>query len=157
MSAELPNRELPDGNGFTLAIVAARFNAEMVDALVERVQNSLLKAGAVVEVIRVPGAWELPLGAQIAARAGRFDAVIALGVVIAGDTRHHEHIADATGWGIQEVSLKEHLPVINGILVTETEEQAHARTLGDVDKGYHFALAALEMAGLMQAQPNSPA
>lgn len=156
MSRELPTHELPDGQGLHIAVVSARFNPEMTQALAGRVEACLREAGATSELIRVPGSWELPLGAQIAARTGRFDAVVALGVVVAGDTRHHEHIADATGWGIQEVALKEHIPVINGILVTETEAQARARTLGEVDKGFHFAVAALEMGRLTHALPWPP-
>lgn len=153
MSVEQPNRDLPRGEGLNFALVAARFNSEWVDALAKRVRDCLLQAGSGVELIRVPGAWEIPLGTQIAARTSRFDAVVALAVVVAGDTRHHEHIAVATGWGIQEVSLKEHIPIINGILVTETEDQARARTLGEIDKGFHFALAALEMGRMIHTLP----
>ncbi len=146
MSKAIPSGDLPDGNGLTVGIVAARFNEEMVNALMGRVVACLESVGAKVITSRVPGSWELPFAAQEQALTGEFQAIVALGVVVAGDTRHHEHIAITTGWGITEVSLKHRVPVLNGILVTETEQQAYDRTLGDNDKGYHFAKAALEIA-----------
>jgi 6,7-dimethyl-8-ribityllumazine synthase len=97
---------------------------------------------------RVPGSAELPYAASALADHTRFDAVIALGVVIAGDTSHHEIIGNSTAQALQEISIRQKIPVINGILVVNTIEQAQARIDGTINRGKEFALAALEMAQL---------
>lgn len=148
MSDAYPVAREEGGDGLRIGIAAARFNEELVHPLLERVEAVLKAAGAEVRAIRVPGSLELPYAAMKLAESERFDALVVLGVVIAGDTRHHEHIADATGYGIQKVSLEKGIPIVNGILVTETREQAEARTTGSVDKGGHFGQAALELAHL---------
>ncbi len=137
---------MPDGAGLKVLIVAAKFNDDLVAPLAGSVEAALRAQGCEVSIRRVPGSWELPYAAQVLASARDIDAVVAIGIVIAGDTRHHEHIADATGYGIQEAALRTGVPVINGIIVTETREQAEARSTGDIDKGLHFARAAIEMA-----------
>lgn len=148
MSDQYPEHASSDGAGIHIGIACARFNAELTMALHERVAKALRAAGATAETLWVPGSLELPFAVQRLALSGRCQAVIALGVVVAGDTNHHEHIAQATSYGLQKVALDCRIPVINGIIVTHNREQAEDRTLGRVDKGGHFAQAALEMARL---------
>lgn len=136
---------------FRVGIVAARFNARLVDALVARASATLTQAGVPsesIEIVRVPGSHEVPWAAQRQAASGRFDAVIALGVLIAGDTNHHEMVGDAVAAALMRVSLDTGVPVINGVVVVNTLEQAEVRTVGAYDRGREFAAAALEMASL---------
>lgn len=150
MSDHYPTSEKHDGQGLKIGIACARFNADLTEALLARVTDALHSAGATCHTLMVPGSLELPYALQELARRGQSHALIALGVVVAGDTNHHEHIAYATSYGLQKVALEARIPVINGILVTENREQAEARTRGPVDKGGHFAAAAMEMARLKQ-------
>jgi 6,7-dimethyl-8-ribityllumazine synthase len=134
-------------------IVAARFNAALVDALVARATATLGAAGvpaASIELVRVPGSHEVPWAAQRLAATGRFHAVVALGVLIAGDTNHHEMVGDAVAHALMRVALDTGVPVINGVIVVNTREQAEKRTTGAYDRGAEFAAAALEMASLHQ-------
>ncbi len=136
---------------FRVGIVAARFNAALVDALVNRATATLTAAGVpatAVETVRVPGSHEVPWAAQRLAAAGNFDAIIALGVLIAGDTNHHEMVGDAVAAALMRVSLDSRVPVINGVVVVNNREQAEVRTIGKYDRGSEFAAAALEMAAL---------
>ncbi len=154
MSDGYPTPLEEDGTGLTIGIAAARFNDDLVGPLLERVASVLAASRAAVHTVRVPGSLELPYAALKMAGSKRFDALVVLGVVIAGETRHHEHIADATGYGIQKVSLEQRIPIVNGILVTENREQAEARTTtGMVDKGGHFGRAALELARFQRQPP----
>ena len=139
------------GSAFSLGIVAARYNPQLVGALLKRVEAGLAAAGVKakrVSVIRVPGSHELPVAAQLLARRKGVDAVIALGVLIRGDTIHYELIAHAVTQGLQQVALTTGVPVINGVIVAETAAQARARCGGAIDRGAEFAAAALEMAAL---------
>lgn len=134
-----------------IGIVAARFNTALVDALVDRATAYLVSVGipaATVEVVRVPGSYETPWVAQQLAASGRFDAVIALGVLIAGDTNHHEMVGDAVAAALLRVSLDTQIPVINGVIVVNNLAQAEARTTGSINRGTEFAVAAVEMAVL---------
>jgi len=136
-----------------IGIVAARFNAGLVDALVERAAATLVAAGvpaAAVETVRVPGSHEIPWAVQQLAASGRFDAVIGLGVLIAGDTNHHEMVGDAVAAALMRVSLDTRVPVINGVIVVNNLAQAEARATGPINRGREFAAAALEMAALKQ-------
>jgi 6,7-dimethyl-8-ribityllumazine synthase len=136
-----------------IGIVAARFNAGLVDALAERAAATLVAAGvpaAAVETVRVPGSHEIPWAVQQLAASGRFDAVIGLGVLIAGDTNHHEMVGDAVAAALMRVSLDTRVPVINGVIVVNTLAQAEARATGPINRGREFAAAALEMAALKQ-------
>lgn len=139
---------------YRIGIVAARFNPVLVDALVQRASAKLTEAGLpaeAIEVVRVPGSHEVPWAAQELATTGRFHAVIALGVLIAGDTNHHEMVGDAVANALLRVSLETRVPVINGVIVVNTRAQAEARTTGEIDRGAEFAAAALEMAALKQS------
>lgn len=151
MSLDAPKPLSVSGAGCRIGIVAARFNSALVDALIDRAQAWLAAAGAPVapaDTVRVPGSHEVPWAAQHLAASGRFDAVIALGVLIAGDTNHHEMVGDAVAHALMRVSLDTRVPVINGVIVVNTLAQAEARTTGSINRGTEFAVAALEMATL---------
>ncbi len=151
MSLDAPTPLSVSAADFRIGIVAARFNATLVDALVNRAHAKLVSAGvpaAAIRTVRVPGSHEVPWAAQQLAASGRFDAVIGLGVLIAGDTNHHEMVGDAVAAALMRVSLDTRLPVINGVIVVNNLAQAEARTTGPIDRGAEFAAAALEMAAL---------
>ena len=140
-----------DGSPFAVGIVAARYNSELVDALLNQVVGQLRAAGVKetkIKVERVPGSNELPVAAHLLAKRMPFDVIIALGVLIRGDTIHYELIADAATQALQRVALKSDTPVINGVVVAETQDQAEARCRGKINRGAEFARAALEMAAL---------
>jgi 6,7-dimethyl-8-ribityllumazine synthase len=136
-----------------VAIVAARFNQEIVDELLAGCLRRLKELGVGeqrVTVERVPGAFELPLGARALCGTKRFAAVICLGAVVRGDTPHFDYVAGECARGIMQVGLKEKLPVIFGVLTTNTEEQARDRIGGKHGHaGERAAEAALEMIALM--------
>ncbi len=136
-----------------LAIVAARFNAEIVDELLAGCLRRLKALGiddARVVVHRVPGAFELPVAAKVLAQTREFAAVICLGCVVRGDTPHFDFVAGEAARGIQRVALDEGLPVIFGVLTTNTDEQARARTGGSHSHaGENAAEAALEMIAMI--------
>ena len=140
--------------GTRVAVVAARFNAHVVDELLAGCLRRLAAMGlpeASVEVHRVPGAFELPVAAKVLARTGRFGAVICLGCVIRGDTPHFDYVAGECARGIQQVAIDEALPVVFGVLTTNTEEQALARVGGSHGHaGERAAEAAAEMVDLVR-------
>jgi 6,7-dimethyl-8-ribityllumazine synthase len=150
MSVNVPDpsfaRILP---GVRVAIIAARFNSLIVDELLAGCRKRLMELGAgenCVEVYRVPGAFELPVAAKVAAQTRRFSAVICLGCVIRGDTPHFEYVAGEAARGIGQVSIAEGLPVIFGVLTTNTEQQARDRIGGlHGHAGLRAAEAAAEM------------
>ena len=143
-------RPLPNAR---YAILASRWNPRITDALVEGARRALFAHGVAetqLDVVRVPGALELPLAAQALARAGRHAGLIALGCVVRGETRHYEHVADECARGLMQVSLEHALPVANGVLAVEKFADAEARAGGvHGNKGEEAALAALEMAVLL--------
>jgi 6,7-dimethyl-8-ribityllumazine synthase len=147
--------------GARYAILAARWNPRIVDALVEGARAALRAHGVAddaVDVVRVPGALELPLAAEAAARGGRYVALVALGCVVRGDTRHYEMVADECARGLMQVSLAHALPVGNGVLAVELHADAEARAGGaHGNTGEEAALAALEMAQLLPQLQASPA
>lgn len=150
MSFASPNAAVTDGSSYAFGIVAARFNPELVDGLLERVLARLRAAGVKkkIPVVRVPGSHEVPWAAQALARRSRLDAVIGLGVLIGGDTSHHEMVGQSVSHALQAVALETRIPVINGVIVANTLAQAAARCTGRIDRGAEFAAAALEMAAL---------
>jgi 6,7-dimethyl-8-ribityllumazine synthase len=136
-----------DGKGLKIGIVAARYNQEIVDALLEGALATLKEHGARAEpVLSVPGSFEIPMAAQALADKGDVDAVICLGCVIKGETAHFEHVAEAAAKGILDVALESGVPCVFGVLTTYTEEQARARK----DKGREAAETAIEMANLLK-------
>lgn len=151
MSLHAPSPSKAQGAGLRFGLVAARFNEQLVDALLQRAQETLAEAGVRTRdmlVLRVPGSHEVPWAAQELAGSGQFDCVIALGVLIGGDTNHHEMVGESVSQALQQVSLATRVPVINGVLVTNTLAQAKARCTGKIDRGAEFGSAALEMAAL---------
>jgi len=151
MSLDAPKPLSVSGADFRIGIVAARFNSALVDALITSAQGWLTSTGVpvdAIEIVRVPGSHEVPWAAQQLAETGRFDAVITLGVLIAGDTNHHEMVGDAVAHALMRVTLDTRVPVINGVIVVNTLAQAEARASGSINRGKEFAVAALEMAAL---------
>lgn len=149
MSLAKPSLISVNGARMRVGIVAARFNETLVDALLARVQAGLAAAGVQannVSVIRVPGSHEVPWAAQALTR-GR-DCVIGLGVLIGGDTNHHEMVGQSVSYALQSVALDTGVPVINGVIVANTLAQARVRCAGRIDRGAEFARAALEMGAL---------
>ena len=143
--------------GARFAILASRWNPRISDALVAGARKAFADhgvAGDAVDVVRVPGAWELPQAASRLASAGRHAALVALGCVVRGETRHFEHVADRCAEGLMRVALDSGVPVLNGVLATERLEDAEARAGGrHGNKGEECALAAIEMADLMRKPP----
>jgi len=138
----------------SVAIAAARYNQEIVDALLKGCLRRLAKLGVrkdQIDVYRVPGAFELPLAAQALARTKCYDAVICLGAVVRGETPHFEYVAGRCAAGVAAVGLKEDLPVIFGVLTTNNEEQAWDRCGGKHGHaGERAADAAIEMIALLK-------
>jgi 6,7-dimethyl-8-ribityllumazine synthase len=127
-----------------LGIVASRFNEDICARLLERARAEADKLKADCTVVSVAGALEIPLALQWMAQSGRFDALVALGAVIRGDTHHFEVVANESARGVMDVMLECGLPIANGILTTDDEAQAKAR----VEKGAEAVRVALEMAKL---------
>lgn len=134
------------------AIVAARFNDRVVDLLVAGAVDCLRRHGAEesrIEIVRVPGAWEIPPALEELADSGRFDALIALGVVIRGATPHFDYVCGAATSGISGVQERHRLPIGFGLLTCDSSDQAEERAGGKAgNKGWEAAQAALEMADL---------
>ena len=127
-----------------LGIVASRFNEGLSSRLLERAEQEAKKLGVQTRVVQVPGALEIPVALQWMAQSGEFDALVALGAVIRGDTYHFEVVANESARGVMEVALECGLPIANGILTTEDEAQAEAR----LEKGAEAVRVAVEMAKL---------
>jgi len=149
MSNQPPKPTEIDGADFFIGIVAARYNGELVDALLERVTKTLKEHGVRernIEILRVPGSNEIPYAAHMLAATGEFDCLIALGVVLAGETSHHEVISYGTAYSLHSIGMQSEIPVINGILTVSTLKQASERVSGKHNRGAEFARAALQMA-----------
>jgi len=133
-------------------IVASRWNPLIVDALIEGARQALTAHGVkaeAIDLVRVPGAWELPVAAGKLAGSGKYAAVLVLGCVVRGDTRHYEHVADGCAQGLMRVALDHGVPVLNGVLAVELHADAEARAGGaHGNKGEEIALAAIEIVDL---------
>lgn len=144
----------PDGRGRRIGIAVARFNAEVTDMLLAGCRQALRTAGVEengIDTVRVPGAWELPLACQHLIATGRFDAVIALGAVVRGETAHFEIISGECARGLRQLSADSGVPVAFGVLTPENAEQARYRAdPARGNKGCEAALAALEMIDLAE-------
>jgi 6,7-dimethyl-8-ribityllumazine synthase len=137
-----------DGGGLRIGIVQSRFNEAVCTALCRACVDQLLALGVAPDdilVATVPGALEIPLALQKMAQTEQFDALVALGAVIRGETYHFELVANESAAGIARLALREGVPIANGVLTTESDEQALARAAG---KGADAASAAVEMANL---------
>ena len=142
----------PGALGLRFGIVASRFNDFIVDRLLAAALETLLDAGADAEdldVVRVPGAFEIPLALKLLADGDRYDGLLAIGCVIRGETPHFDYVAGEASRGVTDVSLEHRIPVGLGILTVDTIEQAKARSGAESsNKGAEAALAVIEMANL---------
>ena len=142
------------GEGLSIAIVVSRFNELVTRALLAGARDGLARHGVEpegVDVAWVPGAFEIPLTARKLAESGRYQAVICLGAVIRGETPHFDHVANQASSGIARVALDTGVPIIFGVLTTDTLEQAMERAGGKMgNKGYDAAVDAIEMANLVR-------
>ncbi len=140
--------------GLRVGIVVSRFNDFVTSRLLGGALDALARSGAAdgdITVARVPGAREIPVAAKQMAESGKFDAVVCLGAVIRGSTPHFDYVAAESSKGVAEVALKAGLPVIYGILTTDTIEQAVERAGTKAgNRGYDAAIAAIEMASLLK-------
>jgi 6,7-dimethyl-8-ribityllumazine synthase len=139
-----------DGRKLVIGIVQARFNQGVTNALAKACWDELLARGVQeknIEHVQVPGALEVPIALQAMAEKGGYDALIALGCIIRGETYHFELVANESGAGVTRIALDYQLPVANAILTTENMEQAVAR---QVEKGRDAAQVAIEMANLLE-------
>jgi 6,7-dimethyl-8-ribityllumazine synthase len=145
------------GDGLRLAVVCSRFNELVTDRLLAGALDGLIRHGvdpASVTVAWVPGAFEVPLAAAQLAASGEVDAVICVGAVIRGATGHYEHVAGQCAAGVQRAQLDTGVPVVFGVLTTETTEQALERAGGKGgNKGFEAATAAIEMVDLLRQLP----
>lgn len=151
MAGSRTNPEDPlDASGLRFAVVVAEFNASITERLLDGTLECLAKHGVPedsVHVRRVPGAFELPLGSQVLAKTGDYEAIVALGCVIRGDTPHFEYVSQAATHGLLRVTLDTGVPVAFGVLTTEDLAQAEARAGGEHgNKGFDAAQTAVEMA-----------
>lgn len=139
-----------DGKGLRIGIVVGRFNVAVGDGLLSSCTAALVKQGVAkkdMRIISVPGALEIPLTLKAMAISGQYDALIALGAVIRGETYHFEIVSNESARGITDVQLETGMPIANGILTTENDDQAEVRM---AQKGLDCALAAIEMAHLLR-------
>jgi 6,7-dimethyl-8-ribityllumazine synthase len=140
--------------GLKIAVVCARFNGFITDRLLAGALDALKRSGVAesdIEIVKVPGAWELPLAAQTIAELKKHDAIVALGAVIRGDTPHFDHVAGQAALGLAAVQLETGVPIAFGVLTTHTIEQAIDRAGGKSgNKGYDAAITAIEMADLIR-------
>lgn len=143
-----------NGNGLKIAIILSRFNDSIGSALMENTVDTLKSHGvdeSDISITLVPGALETPLVAQKLAKKKQYDAIIALGVVIRGETYHFELVANESHRGLMNVSLENDIPVIFGLIMADNPDQAIARAEKDqLNKGKEYAESAIEMARLMQ-------
>lgn len=139
-----------NGKRLTIGLVQARFNAAVTDPLAQACRAELIELGVAeknIDLVQVPGALEVPLALMAMAEKSRYDALIALGCIIRGETYHFELVADQSGAGVTRVGLDYQLPIANAILTTENMEQAVAR---QIEKGRDAARVAVEMANLLE-------
>ena len=145
--------EMRAAHGARFAILASRWNPRITDALVDGARQAMQDQGVVesdIDLVRVPGAWELPVAAAALAATGTYSAIVALGCVVRGETRHYEHVADECAKGLMRVAIDYRLPVANGVLAVEDHAHAQSRAGGaHGNKGEEVALAALEMSRLL--------
>lgn len=146
MSSNSPISDSVDGSDMRFAIVAARYNQSLVDSMVSHATDTLISAGATgPTLIRVLGSNELPYAVSVLAKSGAFNGIIAIGLVIAGSTNHHNIIGNSCAQALHSISIETQIPIINGITVVENQEQAEERAGEKYNRGREFANAALEL------------
>jgi 6,7-dimethyl-8-ribityllumazine synthase len=142
-----------DARQLRFGIVVSRFNSVVTERLLQGALRGLQECAAStdnIEVVQVPGAFEIPLFAESLARTGTFDAVICLGAIVRGETHHHDYLARAVFGALQHLQVTHHVPVVLGILTTENVDQALVRSAEDRgNKGYEAAKTAVECANLL--------
>lgn len=142
------------GTGLNIAIVASRFNDLVTSRLIDGAKDALIRhdvSASAIDVYWVPGAWELPLIAKEVALTGKYDAIIALGAVIRGDTPHFDYVAAEASKGLANVGLEHRVPVLFGVLTCDTLDQALIRAGSKAgNKGADCAVGAIEMANLLR-------
>ena len=147
----------PDARGLKLGIIVSRFNNFITEKLLAGALDGVRSHGGEedkITVVRVPGAFEIPLVAERMAASGRFDALVCLGAVIRGDTPHFEYVSDAVTRGIGRAIWQHHVPIGFGVLTTNNVDQAMERSGSkDANKGYEAALTAIEMANVLRQIP----
>ncbi len=143
-----------DATGMKVGVAVSRFNSFICDRLVEGAIDALVRHGAAeadIDIVRVPGAFEIPLAAKRMSASGRYDAVICLGAVIRGATPHFDYVASEVSKGIASVSLESGVPVAFGVLTTDTIEQAIERAGTKAgNKGFEAAVTVIEMSNLLK-------
>lgn len=144
-----------DARGLRFALLVSRFNSFVTERLLAGALDALQRTGAgedAIEIVRVPGSWEMPAAAAALARQQRFDAIICLGAVIRGETPHFDFIAAEAAKGLAQVSMETGVPVAFGVLTTNTLEQAIDRAgAKGGNKGFEAAMTAVEMANLLRS------
>tara|TARA_A100001015_G_scaffold301907_1_gene389439 strand:+ start:8095 stop:8574 length:480 start_codon:yes stop_codon:yes gene_type:complete len=150
MSTDAPKeKDLGQLEDLSIAVIAARYNSLQINSLLDSVVTELKDRGvAKIAIDRVPGSAELPYAAALIQKTILPNAIIVLGVVIAGDTNHHNVIAHSTADALNQVSIDKNLPIINGIIVTNSIKEAEERCGLKINRGKEFAQAAIEMAQL---------
>ena len=150
MSLDSPQGGKWSSDGLCLGIVCARYNEVLTDALMDKVTAIIKDAGEPERLVveRVPGSHEVPVAMSLMLEAETFDCLVGLGVVIKGSTSHHHLVAESAGQAMQQLAVERCTPIINGIIVTDSIEDAEARVTGSLDRGREFGEAALHMAEL---------
>ena len=145
---------VPNGEGRRYAVLASRFNNSITSKLADGAMDALIRHGAAsedVDLIWVPGAWELPFAARRLAQTERYNAIVVVGAVIRGDTPHFDFVAGEASRGLADASSEYEIPIGFGLLTTDNMEQAEARAGGEFgNKGWDAAVAALEMSDLFE-------
>jgi 6,7-dimethyl-8-ribityllumazine synthase len=155
MLTRVKNKKISANNG-TFAIVASRYNTRYVDAMLHAAKKTLAGAGAKIQVVRVPGAYEIPIVAAKLARQSsgetRLSAIVCLGVIIRGETTHAAHIGEAVTRALMRIQIQHEIPMIHEVLLLENEAQAQKRCLDKKhNRGTEAAQTALEMAQIMRS------
>ena len=136
--------------GSRFAVVASKYNARFVDAMLRAAKTEILRAGGQVQIVRVPGAYEIPVVAAKLARSQKFSAILCLGVILRGATTHAQHIGEAVSNALVQIQSQHEVPVIHEVLLLENEQQAVQRCLDKKhNRGTEAAQTALEMARVM--------
>ena len=136
--------------GGNFAIVASTYNSRFVDAMLRAAKKEILRAGGKIEIVRVPGAYEIPVVAAKLARAQKFSAILCLGAILRGATTHAQHIGEAVSNALVQIQIQHEVPVIHEVLLLENVRQAEERCLSRThNRGTEAAQTALEMARLM--------
>jgi 6,7-dimethyl-8-ribityllumazine synthase len=150
MLKPVKTKSINAAGGSRFAIVASKYNARFVDAMLRAAKAEILRAGGKVQVVRVPGAYEIPVVAAKLARTQKFSAILCLGVILRGATTHAQHIGEAVSNALVQIQIQHEVPVIHEVLLLENEQQAVQRCLDKKhNRGTEAAQTALEMARVM--------